>query len=677
MKRMLPAYPLFVKDPNFSIWSATELLNGSNTQNWYGAEKKIYGFLKTGKKTYCFLGNAEDFAYLGVEKAKQVALSVTAFSTDYTFRAGRAKLKIRFVSPLPPDDLELLSMPVAYMEYSVEGVEEAQVSVFVDGKIAYNAVSEWNTGKRSADVSLRGGVMALSGYESAFLGLKRQLPLSIDGDAIGADWGYWYLTGERAAYLDQASLAAYLVSGKTAFSCKGEEKMLGSINQSLSGAVSLAFDDVVSINYFGEFLKGYYLENHTVIEALDYVHAHRQDIEFKLNTFDADLLLRSGKYGSSYKNILYASLRQSVGAHKLVRDRNGEVLFLSKECCSNGCIGTVDVSYPSIPLYLLYNPELVKGMMRPILKFAKMPVWTFDFAPHDVGTYPSCSGQVYGLKRENNRFHGDYIKDGAMQTHYSLYLLPASFDAYDFNMQMPVEECANMLIMFLAAYHYDGDLAFFERDYELAEKWVEYLVKYGLKPENQLCTDDFAGHLKNNLNLAIKATVGIAAYAKLAGACQKSDVEAKYRGIAESFAAEITAFAAKFSHMPLTWDSDEKTFSLKYNFAFDKILGLGLFEQSLFESEVDYYVQKCAKFGTPLDSRKGYTKSDWLMWAASLTDDEEKRQKLVDALDKFLRLSPDRIPFGDWYETVGGKHWHFRNRTVQGGCFILLLREEK
>jgi len=349
MKRMLPAYPLFVKDPNFSIWSATELLNGSNTQNWYGAEKKIYGFLKTGKKTYCFLGNAEDFAYLGVEKAKQVALSVTAFSTDYTFRAGRAKLKIRFVSPLPPDDLELLSMPVAYMEYSVEGVEEAQVSVFVDGKIAYNAVSEWNTGKRSADVSLRGGVMALSGYESAFLGLKRQLPLSIDGDAIGADWGYWYLTGERAAYLDQASLAAYLVSGKTAFSCKGEEKMLGSINQSLSGAVSLAFDDVVSINYFGEFLKGYYLENHTVIEALDYVHAHRQDIEFKLNTFDADLLLRSGKYGSSYKNILYASLRQSVGAHKLVRDRNGEVLFLSKECCSNGCIGTVDVSYPSIP----------------------------------------------------------------------------------------------------------------------------------------------------------------------------------------------------------------------------------------------------------------------------------------------------------------------------------------
>ena len=45
--------------------------------------------------------------------------------------------------------------------------------------------------------------------------------------------------------------------------------------------------------------------------------------------------------------------------------------FVSKECHSNGCAATVDVSYPSIPLFLLYNPELVRGMMRPVFKFAR------------------------------------------------------------------------------------------------------------------------------------------------------------------------------------------------------------------------------------------------------------------------------------------------------------------
>ena len=43
-----------------------------------------------------------------------------------------------------------------------------------------------------------------------------------------------------------------------------------------------------------------------------------------------------------------------------------------------------------------------------------------------------------------------------------------------------------------------------------------------------LCTDDFAGHLKNNLNLAIKATVEIASYSELAKAANKAKIAKKY-----------------------------------------------------------------------------------------------------------------------------------------------------
>lgn len=670
MNRIMPAYPLFVKDPNFSLWSVTEELCSANLQSWWGAEKKIYGFLKTGGKTYCFMGNAEDFSCFGVEKAKQLSLSVTAFSTDYEFSAGEAKLKLKFVSPLPPDDLDLFSMPVCYMEYEVSGVDDAELSVFVNRRISYNDVAE------NSNRGVRGGVIALNSFESAFMGLKRQLPLSNNDDAVGADWGYFYLSGENAYILDEKDLSAYLSCGFKEFFGNGEEKYMGSLNVGEKGAVMLGYDDVVSIDYFGDFLKGYYLEKHTIIEALEYIFKNYPSIDGDLTAFDEDLRKRAEKYGGEYLDILYASLRQSMAAHKLVRDKEGKLLFLSKECRSNGCIATVDVSYPSIPLFLLYNPELIKGMMRPILKFSKMPVWKYDFAPHDVGTYPACCGQVYGLKTDKTHYHGNYAKEGWIETHAPLYLLPASFDAYDFNMQMPVEECANMLIMFLACYRFDGDIDFFKQDYSLAECWVEYLVRYGLRPENQLCTDDFAGHLKNNINLAIKATVGIAAYAELAVACGKAEVGAKYRKIAEDFAAEISAFGAKFSHLPLTWDTGEETFSLKYNFAFEKLFNLGLFSQSILEKEVDYYLEKCGRFGTPLDNRNGYIKSDWLMWSASLTDDLSKKKKLISALDVYLKQSPDRVPFSDWYEAKDGSHYHFLARSVQGGCFILLLKDK-
>lgn len=679
IERKLPAYPLFVKDPNFSLWSEGELLNESHVKTWWGGEKRIYGLLRTGGKVYCFLGKGEDWKNCGVEPAKQAALSVTAFSTDYEFRAGEARLKLRFVSPLPPDDWELFSLPVCYMEYELEGVKEgegAELSVFVSQELAFHGPACGATGGGAAGSEaggVRGGVMVLDGFESAFMGRRRQLPLSLHGDALGADWGYFYLAGERGCFLDEADLAAYLAGGGTDFTCRGEERYIGALCREARGAVLLGYDDRVSIDYFGELLKGYYLEKHTITEALEYVYHRRGQIEEKLAAFDRDLRKRCEPYGGEYLDILYASLRQSAAAHKLVRSREGEILFLSKECCSNGCIATVDVSYPSIPLYLLYDTELVKGMMRPILKFAKMPVWPYDFAPHDAGTYPACCGQVYGLKTKGEGRLGRLPKERQEETHFPLYLLPAGSDIYEEEEQMPVEECANMLILFLACYHFDGDIRFFAGEAPLAGRWVEFLARFGLRPENQLCTDDFAGHLKNNVNLAIKAAVGIAAYARLAGAAGDGEAEARYRGIAQEFADRITAFGEKYGHLPLTWDSDGSTFSLKYNLAFDKILGLNLFSQEVREREVDCCLERLGRFGTPLDNRAGYTKSDWLLWMASLTESGEKRRKLVAAVAAFLRESPDRAPFVDWYESESGKMMGFRARSVQGGCFALLL----
>lgn len=664
-ERKLPAYPLFVKDPNYSLWSVTEELNKSNVQSWWGEEKRIYGFLRTHGKTYCFLGNGADFANCGVINAEQTDFRLTAFTTEYTFKAGSTTLKIAFVSPLLPDDLDMISLPVCHLEYEIEGDEHAELALFVSRYLASNA----STVQRG----VRGGVVKCNGFESAFFGLRRQMPLSNNGDNIGADWGYWYLAGEESFVVDASDLSAYLAGGCKLFANAGEERFLCTVNQAKKGVVLLGYDDIVSIDYFGDFRKGYYLQKHTVFEALETVWKDYRSIDKRLAAFDEELKKKAQPFGEEYINILYASLRQSISSHKLVTDGDGKVLFLSKECDSNGCIATVDITYPSSPLFLLYNPELIKGMMRPIVKFARMPVWKYDFAPHDAGTYPHCCGHVYGFNQEKNKYLGNLIQKTNEETWYPFYLLPANYDVYDLKDQMPVEECANLLIMWYACYTRDGDISFFSENADLAEKWVRYLVENGLKPEEQLCTDDFAGHLKNNLNLAIKATVGIACYAKLLEATGKAGQAGEYRKTAEKFAKEITAFAGRFNHLPISWDADENTYSLKYNFAFDKLLGLGLFGQDILEREIDCYLQKANEFGTPLDQRAVYTKSDWLCWTAALTDDKTKRQKILAQVDHFLKNSPCRVPFSDWYDTDTGRYVHFRARTVQGGCFVLLL----
>ena len=106
-----------------------------------------------------------------------------------------------------------------------------------------------------------------------------------------------------------------------------------------------------------------------------------------------------------------------------------------------------------------------------------------------MGQYPLLNGQVYGLVREM----GELL----------------------FDKQMPVEECGNMLVMEAATAIVTGDASFAEEHFDTLTEWVKYLIKYGADPENQLCTDDFAGHLAHNCNLSLKAVMGIRAMAIL------------------------------------------------------------------------------------------------------------------------------------------------------------------
>lgn len=213
---------------------------------------------------------------------------------------------------------------------------------------------------------------------------------------------------------------------------------------------------------------------------------------------------------------------------------------------------------------------------------------------------------------------------------------------------------------------------YFIKNKDILEKWVKYLIEFGLDPENQLCTDDFAGHLAHNCNLSAKAIMGIAAYAKLLESVGDAEAD-NYTKIAKEYAENWEKTAFDNDHYKLTFDG-EGTWSIKYNMVWDKMFGWGIFSDEVFEKEVAYYSKKINKYGLPLDSRSDYTKSDWQMWSVMLSDKAEYRNKIIDTMWDMLNEGPDRVPFTDWYYTSTAEECTFQNRTVQGGLYFPLLK---
>src|SRR5436190_899314 len=689
-----PAYPLITHDPYFSIWSTTDKLNESTTKHWTGRDHSLLGFLSVDGKLYKFLGepakelkalvaDADFQSYscrytetkpgtdwlnadyddskwqtgqgiFGTKDAgsktiwtsreiwirrvfdlQSVNVNELLLRTKYEFNCGPVSLKVDFLSPLLMNDLDLYSRPITYISFNVMSTDGKQH----DLKLFFNSSPDIARNRASQTVTEK--FYKKDGILFQQSGTQEQPVLKRKGDDVRIDWGYAYLAIEEKAGIDLRAPPTVSHMPAGAFMVGNLEIDYGKIKSvPIEKTIILAYDDLYSIQYFGQNLQAWWKKKFPTIEDLIKTSFDEAgQITERCDKFDKKLYEDAVKAGGeTYAKLCVLAYRQSLAAHKLVRGPNNEVLFPQKENFSNGSIWTVDVTYPSAPLTLIYNPDLLKGMVEPLMYYSESGKWTKPFPAHDLGTYPLANGQTYPE-------------------------------------DMPVEEAGNMIILTAAICKAEGKFDFARKHWTVLSQWVEFLVKDGFDPANQLCTDDFAGHLARNVNLSMKAIMGIGAYAQMAKGLNKRGEAGNYHNIATDYAAKWIQMADDGDHYSLTFDK-KGTWSQKYNLVWDKLLGLNLFPQSVYDKEIKYYLTKQNAFGLPLDSRRTYTKSDWIIWTATLANNQNDFEALIKPIFKFATETPTRVPLCDWHETTDGKQVGFQARSVVGGYFIKMLENK-
>ena len=645
-----PAIPLVTSDPYLSIWSQSDRLSDSDTVHWTGSPQPLASLIRVDGNTYRLMGQSpKDTAPF-----PQVGLRVTPTRSIYDFDDTHVHVTLTFMTPALPDQLDVLSRPLTYLTWTVQSVDGTPHAVSIydstSSALAVNVPTQSVTWQRDAAGPLT----------SLKCGSVDQTLFVPKGDKVRIDWGYAYAAasaGQATACIGGSDdLLKSFVNGGTLpdhdevppQAVKDRQPAmafvfdLGSVGSAaVSRHVMIAYDEGYEVSFSGEKLLPFWKRNGaTASNLLQDAEKDYSGLTAQCDDFDRRLaadLTEAG--GAEYAQIGALAYRQVLAATGLAADDNKQPLLFTKENTSNGDIATVDVFFPTSPMFLLLSPTLAKASIVPALAYAASERWKFPNAPHDLGTYPVAS---------------------------------ATGNAGE---AMPVEESGNMLILCDAIAKADGNPDFVAPWWPQLTQWAQFLEQYGLDPEDQLCTDDFMGHLAHNANLSIKAILALGAYGDLCQ--QRGDQEdaRKYLDMARTDAQHWMKAADDGDHYRIAFDKPD-TWSMKYNLVWDKILGLQIFPPEVAQKEIAYYKSKMQTFGVPLDCRTKLGDTDHMFFAATFADNDADFQAMILPFYRYLNQTSFRTALVDTYPTQSEeKPKGFTARSVVGGVFIKMLAD--
>ncbi|HET6251136.1 MAG TPA: DUF4965 domain-containing protein [Tepidisphaeraceae bacterium] len=645
-----PAVPLITSDPYLSIWSEADHLNDDVTRHWTHHPHSLISLIRVDGKPFRLMG-AEPKS---VAPFPQQGLEVLPTRSIYQFDDGHVHVTMTFMQPALPHDIDVLTRPISYITWSVRSTDGAQHAVQI-----YDSTSS-ELAVMTTNQKVEWGKKSMGPLSAMFVGTQEQPILGRMGDDTRIDWGYAYAAADASQSksaigdndklldgfvadgslpaADDAQMPRAVKDGQPVLAFTFDLGKVGA--EAVSRHVTIAYDEIFSIRYFLKNLRPYWRRNGAMpADLLETSEKEYPALVERCEAFDKDLMADLTKAGGAdYAKIAALAYRQSLCACGYAADANKQLLLFTKENTSNGDIATVDVIFPMEPILLLLSPTLTKASLVSVLDYSASSHWKFPNAPHDLGTYPIVMGRDDGGEG------------------------------------MPVEESGNMLILCDALAQSEGNTHFSDKYWPQLTQWAKYLEAYGLDPENQLCTDDFMGHLAHNANLSIKAILGLAAYGDMCRIRGDMQNAKKYADLAKADAEHWMKTADDGDHSLLAFDKPG-TWSQKYNLVWDRILGLNVFPPEVAAKEIAFYKNHLQQYGVPLDSRTKLTKTDWSVWSASMATNPQDFQALIAPIYDYLDHTSARSPLVDSYMTNNIKSDGMHARPVVGGIFIKMLTE--
>ncbi|KAF5390581.1 hypothetical protein D9757_002679 [Collybiopsis confluens] len=661
-----PSIPLAVRTPYLSAWlgqGTGAALAGNWPTFWTGSILGWAGFAKVDGVAYNFLG-ASSVPGATFSTATQKSFSFTSTQSTFVLSAGPVDLTVNFLSPVEPTDLVKQSIPFSYMTVSAVSTNGASHSVQIYSDIS----AEWASGDDSLTVNwttttgdilthqvqlvnptIFGEASDHTQYGSAFYSTPNTVSAT-------------YQTGQdivvRAQFINNGVLPN---TRDTNFRAVSNNWPVFALSHNIGTVGTTASAPVIfSVGNIRDPALEYVVPGGTQARSLYFwsqfstpaavISSFLGDYSAALTrakAFDAKVQSDASAISTEYVGIVELSIRQSLGANEITisKESNGswntsDVIVFLKEISSDGNVNTVDVINPAWPIYLYANPQLGKFLLEGLFRYQATGLYPNKWSVHDLGgSYPKALGH----------------NDGADEA-------------------MPVEECGNMLIMALSYAQKSGDNSQLQRYTSLLAQWTDFLVTDSLIPANQISTDDFAGSLANQTNLAIKGIIGIKAMSQIWGILGNTAQQTNLSSIASSYVTQWQKLAASTTGPHLTLDyNDANSWGLSYNLFGDKLLGLNLFPQSVYNEQTAWYPTVSRAFGVPLDTRHTYTKSDWEIWTSTLMTNTEARDLLIHSVYLWASSGTSSQPFGDWYDTVAGAPEGFRARPVVGGHLAHLV----
>lgn len=616
-----PAVPLAVRSPYLSTWLQAGSDNGNGgylpgewPTFWQGQVTGWQGFIRVDGDVYTWMGASNQISVF----ANQTAFEYTSTRSIFTLSVGGlVEMKVTFLSPVTPDDLLRSSLPYSYMDVAVSSLDGNTHSVQLYSDIS----AEWVSGDHSAIAQWRYGVVRGSPQPlgqaavtdatpatggAAFHRVWRQQQLEFSEINQQADWGYWYYTTKnvkglthqsgadtdvRSQFINNGSLAntqdtnfRAIDDAYPVFAFAKDLGKVGSSPISTLFQLSLHQENCVQfesgLNYVQPVpcMWTNYFQNEK--SAVAYFYNDYAEANSITSQFDTQVQTDSvAAGGDNYASITTLAVRQAFGALEFTNKPSQPWVFM-KEISSDGNVNTVDVIFPFHPIAIYTNATILKYLLDPLFVNQEAGNWPYQFSIHDIGSaFPNATGH----------------NDGQDE-------------------MQPLEECGDMLIMTLAYAQRTGDNNYLTQHYPILKQWNNYLVNDSLIPANQISTDDFAGSLANQTNLAIKGIIGIEAMAQIANRTGHvhdgknfTQIAHNYTNLWMQYGIAQTSDNFTLPHTTLAYGEND-TYSLLYNLFGDRELGLDLVPQEVYSMQSKFYPEVFEKYGVPLDTRHTYTK---------------------------------------------------------------------